>query len=283
MSSILRALKKLEEDSLSPDKGEIVPQKKLKQVVGRRVNRRTKAPRLLKWTVSIGMAAVLVLAGAVLWNYFTAKSGPTAGSAPLPASMPEQSSSPGQETAIAQPAATPPVQPAPPVQTPDNVNTAVNTGVHTGINIDNRQGAESPGEVVVSPDTEARAGSDTTNTAGSQALPTPRPVTPPTGARTGSTGSPLARPGLYARPGLTTQTAATPPTDEPTPPMQPMHPNLVLNGVLWSDNPERRVALINDRYLHEGDSIDGVSVVKIEKKAVTLQSGSEKWTITVQK
>ena len=57
----------------------------------------------------------------------------------------------------------------------------------------------------------------------------------------------------------------------------------VLNGVLWSDKPVRRVALINDRYLKEGDEINGVLVVKIEKKAVTLQSGEEKWIIRVKK
>jgi hypothetical protein len=58
---------------------------------------------------------------------------------------------------------------------------------------------------------------------------------------------------------------------------------LILNGVLWSDNPERRVALINDRYLKEGDVFEGVSVVKIERKAVILQIGEKKWTLSVKK
>lgn len=57
----------------------------------------------------------------------------------------------------------------------------------------------------------------------------------------------------------------------------------ILNGILWSDIPEKRVALINDRYLNEGDRINGVSVIRIEKKSVTLQSGSEKWTIKLKK
>lgn len=61
-------------------------------------------------------------------------------------------------------------------------------------------------------------------------------------------------------------------------------PEFILNGILWSDNPERRVALINDRYLKEGDVvIEGVSVVKIERKAVILQSGEKKWTLSVKK
>jgi cytoskeletal protein RodZ len=60
-------------------------------------------------------------------------------------------------------------------------------------------------------------------------------------------------------------------------------PGLILNGVLWSDNPDRRVALINDRYLKEGDVFEGVSVVKIERKAVILQLGEKKWTLSVKK
>jgi hypothetical protein len=64
---------------------------------------------------------------------------------------------------------------------------------------------------------------------------------------------------------------------------QKKHPELILNGILWSDNPGRRVALINDQYLKEGDVFNGVTIVKIERKAVTLQAGEEKWIIIVKK
>jgi len=57
----------------------------------------------------------------------------------------------------------------------------------------------------------------------------------------------------------------------------------ILNGIIWSDNPAMRVALINGQYLKEGDSIDGVSVIEIKEKAVTLQRGQEKWTIRLEK
>ena len=60
-------------------------------------------------------------------------------------------------------------------------------------------------------------------------------------------------------------------------------PGLILNGVLWSDNPGRRVALINDRYLKEGDVFEGVTVVKIERNVVILQAGEKKWTLSVKK
>jgi hypothetical protein len=60
-------------------------------------------------------------------------------------------------------------------------------------------------------------------------------------------------------------------------------PLLILNGTLWSETPERRVALINDRYLKEGDDLNGVTILQIAKNSVTLQRGQEKWTIWVKK
>jgi hypothetical protein len=61
------------------------------------------------------------------------------------------------------------------------------------------------------------------------------------------------------------------------------HPEFSLSGVLWSNTPGKRVALINGRYVKEGDEIKGVSVIRIEKKQVTLQSGEETWTIKLKK
>ena len=61
------------------------------------------------------------------------------------------------------------------------------------------------------------------------------------------------------------------------------HPEFTLTGILWSDIPGKRVALINNRYLREGDEINGVSVTRIKRKEVTLQSGQEKWVIRVKK
>lgn len=60
-------------------------------------------------------------------------------------------------------------------------------------------------------------------------------------------------------------------------------PEFILNGILWSAKADRRVALINDRYLKEGDTIEGVLVVKIEKAVVILKSGQETWTLRVKK
>lgn len=79
----------------------------------------------------------------------------------------------------------------------------------------------------------------------------------------------------------------------PTPPIhKPMKkeaiketikPGLNLEGILWSQEAARRLALINNRYLKEGDKIEGVSIIEIGKKEVTLQLGEEKWTIKLKK
>lgn len=57
------------------------------------------------------------------------------------------------------------------------------------------------------------------------------------------------------------------------------HPVLKLTGILWSEIPGRRLALINDRYLKEGEKINGVKLIRIEEKEVTFQSGAETWTV----
>lgn len=61
------------------------------------------------------------------------------------------------------------------------------------------------------------------------------------------------------------------------------HPALNLEGILWSQEAARRLALINNRYLKEGDTIEGASIVRIGKKEVALQMGEEKWTINLKK
>lgn len=81
------------------------------------------------------------------------------------------------------------------------------------------------------------------------------------------------------------QSKPTPPPPETvfhtSPPQPVQRPDLTLGGILWSGVPERRQALINDRYLKEGDTIQGVTLIKIEKKSVTLQSGQDTWTLSI--
>lgn len=58
---------------------------------------------------------------------------------------------------------------------------------------------------------------------------------------------------------------------------------LKLTGIVWSEMPERRLALINDKYLKEGDKIKGAEIIRIEKDGITLQAGTKTWTIGLTK
>jgi outer membrane biosynthesis protein TonB len=90
------------------------------------------------------------------------------------------------------------------------------------------------------------------------------------------------------KPETTKFTQVKPPVPSPTSSTSPSkpqskRPELTLNGILWSETPARRVALIDDKYLKEGDTVKGVTIVRIEKKTVTLKLGEDQWTIRVKK
>ncbi len=50
-------------------------------------------------------------------------------------------------------------------------------------------------------------------------------------------------------------------------------PNMVLNGVLMSDN--NQTALINNQFYHIGDSVNGMKIINIELNNVKLQQGNQ--------
>lgn len=61
------------------------------------------------------------------------------------------------------------------------------------------------------------------------------------------------------------------------------HPSLNLTGILWSEVPGRRLALINNRYLKEGEKINEVTLIRIEERGVAFQSGAETWTVELER
>jgi hypothetical protein len=107
-------------------------------------------------------------------------------------------------------------------------------------------------------------------------MESPKESIPP--AITTEPSKPAAEPELSERGGPAQETS-----DQKVLVKETKHPELILNGILWSDIPGRRVALINNRYLKEGDKIKGASVIQIREKTVTLQAGEEKWTIRLKK
>lgn len=54
---------------------------------------------------------------------------------------------------------------------------------------------------------------------------------------------------------------------------------LKLQAIAWSPDPEKRIAVINDRVVKEGNSIDGISVRQIDEDQVVVQEGGVIWKI----
>jgi cytoskeletal protein RodZ len=233
LSSILKALKKLDEDSLSrePETNEQKQNIKMRQMV----TRRTRSPRVTNRILFIVLVVLLV--GAASWIIISSIN-----------SKKEPSLTKKQDDTPKKPALTHLSQQASPLEKDLQ--------------------KDSPGESILPAATRERLESST-NPAFSDSGRTVQPDA----SRVEEPVQPAADQKLVTQ--TTNQEQLIKPTE---------HPEFILNGVLWSDNPERRVALINDRYLKEGDDvIDGVTVVKIERKAVILQSGEKKWTISVKK
>ena len=54
---------------------------------------------------------------------------------------------------------------------------------------------------------------------------------------------------------------------------------LKLQALAWSDEAARRMAVINGRIVHEGESVDGYQVVKIREEDVILNQGGKSWRL----
>lgn len=233
MSSILRALKKLDEDSMSrePETSEQKQKIKMRQMV----TRRARSPRVTNRILFIVLAVLLVGAAALIFmNSITSNKKPMMAK--------KQDDTPKK-----------PVLTHLPKQPPS---------------LKKELKKESPGELKP-PAASGEKSKPSTNAA----FPVSGQPAQPDTSRVKETIQPAAD-----------QKLATQSTNQQQLRKPPEHPDFILKGVLWSDNPERRVALINDRYLKEGDNvIDGVTVVKIERKSVVLQSGEKKWTLSVKK
>ena len=232
MSSILRALKKLDEDSMPQEAGTDEQKQKIK--MRQMVTRKTRSPRVTNRLLLIGWIVLPVIIAVVIFTNFI-----TSNKKPLVTKK--------QDDTAKKPALIDLPRQAP--------------------NLKKELKKDSPGE----PSPLAANGA--------MLKPSTKPGFPvsqqPVQSDIHRAAEPIP-PSPDQKPD--NQTNDQERSIKPTP-----HPEFVLNGILWSDNPDRRVVLINDRYLKEGEVIDGVSVVKIERKSVILQSGEEKWTLSVKK
>ena len=54
---------------------------------------------------------------------------------------------------------------------------------------------------------------------------------------------------------------------------------LKLMAIAWSDDPKSRIAVINDRIVREGDTVEGMTIYRINEEAVVLRKGSDTWKL----
>ncbi len=220
MSSILKALKKLEEDT-APREGESrEPQNQMRRVV----KRRTRSPWLLNRLLP-ALAVGVVIAGAV-W-FFTLSDGT------VPVNKKQAEAVEREKKAVEKPVK-------------KTVEKAVEKAAET-----NRVDRKTPPPSSSLPSRDKQP---------EPLLHRQVPVSP-------SVVPPVSSPEPVKGPGKSIVSPNKP------------KPNLTLQGIIWSQTPEKRQALVNDRYLKEGDTIKGAEIFKIEKKSVTLRMGKQTWTI----
>jgi hypothetical protein len=254
LSSILRALKKLDEDAASPESQGEKHQKTMRQVVHRRTR-----PSLAKNRLFFIVPALVLVIG-VVWIVLNSKQ--------EPGIVKKQEPLPEKKVDARLPQKDEPVQPLQSIHPaqPDQPEKQVPV-VKQDLNETKKEKKQEMQEELkpveqVEPSPKPQ-------------MPVNRPPTQPV------TEKKKTAPGWKVLSPLSAQRPK--PSEGLTPKAQAGKIQLVLDGILWSSIPARRVALINDRYLKEGDKIKGVTVVKIEREKVTLRSGRETWTIQLKK
>lgn len=55
--------------------------------------------------------------------------------------------------------------------------------------------------------------------------------------------------------------------------------SLIINAIAWSNDPAKRLAVINSSILRQGQSIGGFLLVKIEEDQVIVQQSDKKWRV----
>ena len=55
--------------------------------------------------------------------------------------------------------------------------------------------------------------------------------------------------------------------------------NLKLMAIAWSDDPKSRIAVINDRIVREGDAVDGMVISRINEEDVILRKEDDTWKL----
>ncbi len=259
MSSILKALKKIEE-SASPEPVPVQAVAVEPQSVFRtRLREKKSAARGLVY----GAAAVGVLLAAVLVVRFLPETPPPAGAPPSPAT-PESAAGGVKEIRGKMPRAAGSPSPSSPMPPP-----VTRPGPAPG----NSAGGADPA-------------------AARPPAPTPpgqrAEVSKPMRARSRDTAT---MPAKEERPFVVRKEAPAPPAEGPgaarAAPVKTAEDGfdrldeskLKVMAIAWSQDPNRRIAVVNGRIIKEGESVDGYSVTRIRKDDILVSDGSKSWRV----
>ncbi len=97
-----------------------------------------------------------------------------------------------------------------------------------------------------------------------------------------ATAASLRKPDARKKPKATQPEARTPQPVRPKPPRKYERINddkLRLQALAWADDAARRMAVINDQIVHEGESVDGYQILKIREEDVIIQQGGKSWRL----
>lgn len=221
------------------------------------------------WVIVAAFLLNLTVIALLLWDR-SPQSVPVESSAvePLPAPMPIQEPAPVAKPVVepARPAAEPAVSPEPypePAMAPEE-------GPFMGAGL--RERREGP----VSPDRFGQAAQPEARASASVALPQERVGQP--------VGKPMkVEPVEVASPSATDEatTESFPTIDELPPAVQQRIPALTFSSHIYSPDPESRRIMINNRYLREGQSVQGLRVVEVTTEGVVLSSQGQVFRIPV--
>jgi type IV secretory pathway VirB10-like protein len=75
------------------------------------------------------------------------------------------------------------------------------------------------------------------------------------------------------------KSSVPPPAERSTPSSRRQDTGLVLQAIAWAPEPSRRIAVVNGSIVKEGDSVEGYTLMRIRKDDIVLNDGGKTWQL----
>lgn len=277
MSSILKALKKIEEDAPPPQSYPSLPKPiDVGQALHSNTRKRRLWRRLLYWLLILLVVVTATVIALRQRQFLIAKIGsigasppPTAGEgATSPTSQVYRTKVPARS---AKPTSTPRAfTRQPKKQTQKTAADSSDAKLQAATKPTSRR------PISGSPAPQTPAGTREPKTAGDSRIkqPLPKGSAPPPAAPVKKTVTPSIN-----RPTAPATAAQKPVPTKPRDYDRIDNSKLNLQALAWSDDAARRMVVINGRIVHEGESVDGYQVLKIRREDVVVDQGGKSWRL----